>query len=265
MSQSCRSEQRSFELPTRTDPPSSEAGAERLEPRTAVFVIDSRGCVRDPIVATIQAHRNGAETLGFHDIESCLEHRGRSATRPALLVLSCPSLGPSELGAPRLTQLSAVLGTPRIVLLVDVLDTDVLRACAQHRLDGVIPSSYSSRQMLGCLDVILSGAQLLPIECLDAMDVMDVVPCGSSASDAACPVHAALTRRQREVLHLVIEGRSNKYIAGELSLAESTVKVHVSELLRRLGATSRTHAAFLVNRAARHEAGSPRSPKRVEC
>ena len=240
--------------PPRHEPPGPAAPvAEAPAAGSTVFVVDARTYLRDSIVGAVRARRDGGDAFGFADAASCLEHCRAGGRPPALVMLSCHALKPLEAELSRLARLSGTDGGPRIVLLVDVLDADVLRACAQHRLDGVIPSSYSARQMLGCLDAILRGAQLLPIECLDAI--------GASSDHAGSTEHArsvrdALTRRQREVLDLVIEGRSNKYIAIELSLAESTVKVHVSELLRRLGATSRTHAAFLVHRAGARDGPS---------
>ena len=56
-----------------------------------------------------------------------------------------------------------------------------------------------------------------------------------------------LTPRQREVLSYLAIGKSNKYIAAELGVCESTIKVHVSEIMRRLRATSRTHASYIFN------------------
>jgi DNA-binding NarL/FixJ family response regulator len=49
-----------------------------------------------------------------------------------------------------------------------------------------------------------------------------------------------LTRRQSDVLGVLARGRSNKEIAVELGCAENTVELHVSELLRRTGASSRS-------------------------
>ncbi len=51
-----------------------------------------------------------------------------------------------------------------------------------------------------------------------------------------------LTPRQREVLELLMEGKSNRVIAQELNLSENTVKVHMAALFRTLGVTSRTEA-----------------------
>ena len=55
----------------------------------------------------------------------------------------------------------------------------------------------------------------------------------------------ALTTREREVLVLVAEGRSNKDIARHLLISERTARSHVSHLLTKMGLTSRTQAALL--------------------
>ena len=56
------------------------------------------------------------------------------------------------------------------------------------------------------------------------------------------------TRREREVLELIVRGRSNKMIAFELGILEKTVKAHVGHLLAKLGVTDRTQAALLAVR-----------------
>lgn len=60
----------------------------------------------------------------------------------------------------------------------------------------------------------------------------------------------ALTRRQREVLALVSQGKSNRLIAAALTLSEDTVKVHVKEIIKRLGVKNRTQAALIATGAA---------------
>jgi DNA-binding NarL/FixJ family response regulator len=59
---------------------------------------------------------------------------------------------------------------------------------------------------------------------------------------------AELTPRQRDVLRLLIEGKTNKLICRELELSESTVKTHLASIFRRLGATSRTQAVVAAAR-----------------
>lgn len=58
-----------------------------------------------------------------------------------------------------------------------------------------------------------------------------------------------LSPQQSRILNLICEGKANKQIAFELSLAEATVKAHITALLRRLGVRNRTQAALLVKEA----------------
>jgi NarL family two-component system response regulator LiaR len=57
-----------------------------------------------------------------------------------------------------------------------------------------------------------------------------------------------LTKREREVLGLMIEGLNNRQIAGELTISPSTVKSHVSNILSKLGVASRTEAVTIALR-----------------
>ena len=66
---------------------------------------------------------------------------------------------------------------------------------------------------------------------------------------AARPTAAALTGREHEVLTLISAGRTNRQIAGQLYISEKTVSVHVSNILGKLGARSRTEAAALARHA----------------
>ncbi|TMD60956.1 MAG: response regulator transcription factor [Chloroflexi bacterium] len=54
----------------------------------------------------------------------------------------------------------------------------------------------------------------------------------------------ALTEREREVLHLLVQGLSNKEIARDMQIVEDTVKIHVKHILAKLGVQSRTQAVL---------------------
>jgi DNA-binding CsgD family transcriptional regulator len=91
---------------------------------------------------------------------------------------------------------------------------------------------------------------LAAVEALAARSRIDLTP-----SDEA-PVPAAtapedpfgLTRRERDVLPLLVKGRTNRQIAEELFISENTAGVHVSNILGKLGASSRTEAAGIAAR-----------------
>ncbi|MCT8140406.1 response regulator transcription factor [Anaerobacillus sp. CMMVII] len=66
------------------------------------------------------------------------------------------------------------------------------------------------------------------------------------------PKHESLTRREREVLTLLGEGKSNKEISEELHIGIKTVKTHVSNILSKLELSDRTHVAIYVNKHIRN-------------
>jgi DNA-binding NarL/FixJ family response regulator len=70
----------------------------------------------------------------------------------------------------------------------------------------------------------------------------------ASAREPADP-GLTLTPRELEVLHLVADGRSNKQIGAALYISDKTASVHVSNLMAKLGATSRTEAAAVAYRS----------------
>ena len=68
------------------------------------------------------------------------------------------------------------------------------------------------------------------------------VPYGADSSAGTTARQGKLSRREREVLALVAEGRSNREIAAALIISENTAKYHVAQLLNKLGAGSRAEA-----------------------
>ena len=65
----------------------------------------------------------------------------------------------------------------------------------------------------------------------------------------ADPHEVALTPREREVLDMVAEGKTNREIGDALFISESTAGVHVSNILGKLGASNRVEAAAVAVRA----------------
>ena len=64
----------------------------------------------------------------------------------------------------------------------------------------------------------------------------------------AAPAPDVLTPREREIIALVAEGRTNGEIGKQLFISTKTVSVHVSNILGKLGASSRTEAAAVARR-----------------
>jgi len=60
---------------------------------------------------------------------------------------------------------------------------------------------------------------------------------------------SSLTNQQARILNLICEGKLNKQIAFDLTIAETTVKAHVTAIMRKLGVQSRTQAVLVAHKA----------------
>jgi DNA-binding NarL/FixJ family response regulator len=72
----------------------------------------------------------------------------------------------------------------------------------------------------------------------------------ASQKEAAIARLGLLTRQQAKILQLICEGKLNKQIAYELTIAETTVKAHVTAIMRKLGVQSRTQAVLMAGEAS---------------
>lgn len=129
-----------------------------------------------------------------------------------------------------------------IVIFSATEDRHVIEEAMACGAAGYIPKTLDREAITEALAAVLRGELYAPEP-----------PPGSltGSRDAAAARAArlqALTRQQLKVLQLVAEGKPNKIIAFELDIAETTVKAHMTVILRKLGVHSRTQAVL----AARH-------------
>lgn len=111
---------------------------------------------------------------------------------------------------------------------------------------GFIPKSSSAESMGEALRTVFAGGVYIPAQAA----APPVRP-----NDTGQEPGLALTPRQAAVLAKLIEGKSNKIIARELSISDMTVKVHVTAILRNLGVETRAQAIVAV-RGERQPTGS---------
>lgn len=108
---------------------------------------------------------------------------------------------------------------------------------------GYIPKSTPRETLVAALTQMLEGQLYLPPDVMrrPAPRTASTPPATTSSSERL----ARLTDKQLMVLGCMAKGMSNKHIARELLIAETTVKTHVSAILRKLNATSRVHAIVI--------------------
>jgi DNA-binding NarL/FixJ family response regulator len=145
-----------------------------------------------------------------------------------------------------LTDIALLAATaPQTPILVAAECDDPERAHAILRVGarGFLPTSHSLKVLMGALERVRAGGTYVPLALTEAAPA-------APAERAQRTPWRELTRRQRDVLELIAEGKSNKLIADALSMSESTVKAHVKQIIRRLNVANRTQAALQVTRTA---------------
>ena len=108
-------------------------------------------------------------------------------------------------------------------------------------INGYIPSSLELDVTIKALEVVIAGGVYVPGSYL--------VKLWQSSTDMRAKRLAPeeLTLKERAVVDAIRKGKSNKLIAYELNMCEATVKVHVRNIMKKMHARNRTHAAYLAN------------------
>jgi DNA-binding CsgD family transcriptional regulator len=107
------------------------------------------------------------------------------------------------------------------------------------------------RPQLRPLDAARYREVLAPEAASEELDLVLLVrrpACESGACPSALSDGPDLTERQRQVLALLLQGKPNKLISRELGLAQGTVKIHITAILKKLKVANRTQAALAASR-----------------
>ncbi len=164
-------------------------------------------------VASLEELRAAAEQSRFDLILMDYHMPGMSADALAELVRDFPT-----------TPLAVVSG---------VAGNQEVLAAARAGVRGYIPKTSNSEYFARTVQLLLAGGTSIPIEVL----------LGGPPAHGSPAWLANMSAREKEVLHGVARGRSNKEIARELGLAEVTIKLHLRNLFRKMNVKSRAEAA----------------------
>lgn len=132
-------------------------------------------------------------------------------------------------------------------IISDRSDADDAIAAAELGFQAFLPAVLPLDIVKQALIFIMNGGTYFPREALLATLSLHTATSVRPRPHDGSP---NLTQRQTEVLERLRFGRSNKHIARELNMQEATVKVHVRQIMRKLGAANRTQAALLAQSKA---------------
>ncbi len=152
---------------------------------------------------------------------------------------------------------------PVVVVSASDRTSDVIRAIDLGAM-GFVPKRSSNDTLFEALRMVMSGGIYVPPMNLGdermGSDIFpDTAPGALRTLTQAVDGHQAaasldslaLTPRQTEVLHLLLQGKPNKLIARDLKLSVETIKDHVAAVLRSLGVSSRTQAVLAISELTR--------------
>ena len=122
-------------------------------------------------------------------------------------------------------------------------DNRIIRDVMNYGAAGFIPKSTRKKELTAAIKAIMNGAVFYPpgYEELPSAD-------NNEERTVLLKKLASLTPQQLRVLNMLRDGLLNKQIAYELGVGETTIKAHVSEILRKLGVYSRTQAVIEAGR-----------------
>lgn len=179
--------------------------------------------------------------------EELLESTTRRIGSPNLVLVYIRSAGLTDTCVRSELELLRVrLPDAPTVVLSDRDDIDEVNRALTHGVRGYIPTSVECEVAVAALRLISAGGIFVPADALrSATAKHDNYANGERRGPAD---ELDLTPRELSVIDLLRKGKPNKLIAAALEMQESTVKVHVRNILKKLNAANRTHAASVANR-----------------
>jgi DNA-binding NarL/FixJ family response regulator len=221
-----------------------EEGSGRLSQRVAL--IDPKPLTRQSIGDLLTEAFPESAMAAVSTCEELLEIDERRIGKLNLVVVYIRNEGLTNTWVQSaLELLRARLPEASTVVLADRDDVDEVNRALTHGVRGYIPTSVECGVAVAALRLVSAGGIFVPAGALRSTAAKpDDQPEGERQrrSDGL-----DLTPRELSVIDLLREGRPNKLIARQLDMQESTVKVHVRNILKKLNAANRTHAAFVAN------------------
>jgi two-component system, NarL family, response regulator YdfI len=209
-----------------------------------VQIIAASAVVRAGLAALIGADER-FEVLGSFATARAAQDEGELAEVRADLIIA--ELGDSlsdEIVERATTTGGTETDGPAIVALIPDWQQKLVGSLLRSGVSAVLPNTATGKEIVAAVEAALAGLIVLPRDAFEIFEEMQTTQETNHESTALDlePLTETLTPRERQVLEMMAEGLGNKEIAWRLQISEHTVKFHVSSILGKLGASSRTEA-----------------------
>lgn len=210
-----------------------------------VLVVDDHPLILEALKQLLRDLDPDIEVLEARDARLALD---QAKKHPELALVLLDLTLPGKHGFELLAELRHDSPHLPVVVLSAAEDRDTVLRAINDGAMGFIPKTSKTEVLVAALRLVFSGGVYLPPSVFSphpgplSGEPRLSVPATRSARDAG------LTERQAQVLALMVQGKSNKLICRALDLAEGTVKIHVTAILRALNVSNRTEAVVAVSR-----------------
>ena len=243
--------------PQHAEDPAGAGLRRSAAPPITALLLDGTPLTRECLTMSLNSCDRGLHVVpvpSAGEAEALL--RGPAPPQVVLYNLSGGAPAGPEAVAP-VRQLVGLLGDVPLIVLTDHEDIELVLEAFRLGVRGYIATSLGLSVALEAIRLVAAGGTFVPAASLTALmqgkpPARPAPAAGSDADDETAGGPNDLTPRQLAVLACLREGKANKIIAHELGMCESTVKVHVRNILKKLGATNRTQAVYLTQH--RHSA-----------
>lgn len=195
-----------------------------------ILIADDHDLVRDTIAAYLEASGE-FKVLTASTLDDAM---GKMGGLDAIDLLILDYHMPGMNGLAGLEKARKAFPVTKVAMLSGVANRDVANRAMEQGADGFIPKSLSAASMVNAIRFVLAGERYYPFDFGTA-----------NAASTTPATFSDLSDREMQTLEQLCIGLSNKEIARNLGIAEVTVKLHVKNVLSKLGVTNRTQAALL--------------------
>jgi len=203
-----------------------------------VIYLDTRAFTRDCVGGWLRSSLSGFNVCILQDPDQIETMPIASGKTQAVIINAGPERMSSATVTRLLSRLNELFPEVPVAVLSDYEDPENIREAFNLGVQGYIPTSLGSRVAIGAVQLVCVGGTFAPAATLLSQSDRHQASAGE-------PLIEGFTQRQSQILECLRRGMANKLIAYELDMCESTVKVHIRNIMKKLNATNRTQVAYL--------------------